>query len=413
MQLKNIIRVCLICFASAIPLIRMCVTAGEPPNDPGSRWSAEQYARKTIYHSVQKPGYTCWLGAWQMPDYSLMITFKEVTGPAQGRPRAKVEWQEAFGLMKVDPARDFTGLLMADMYLRSTNGGSNWSVVAAAAYAGPSTGYAWGGSHCPLPDGAILRAVDGSAVPGMNLPRRVFFQRSQDLGRTWGQPEVPPEPSRPVTNYLGDFGDCVTRIRRMQDGRLVATGVKRYDPDPAKRMIGEPVVMFSDREGRNWKPLRIELKPEQRGPSVWDEWDSTELRDGNFLCVFRRGDPKTKNSRETRWQGLLQKKSDSWAIEQYHAAPFQHSGHPELLATREGPVLHIATDGIYWTENTGVSWYRLSFKGLNQPYRSCYYPRSFQLADGKIYVFSHQGSDDPYGKSDQAIIMDTFRLTRK
>src|SRR5207249_4009588 len=84
--------------------------------------------------------HTCWLGAWQMPDYSLMITFKEVTGPAQGRPRAKVEWQEAFGLMKVDPARDFTGLLMADMYLRSTNGGSNWSVVAAAAYAGPSIG---------------------------------------------------------------------------------------------------------------------------------------------------------------------------------------------------------------------------------------------------------------------------------
>jgi len=60
-----------------------------------------------------------------------------------------------------------------------------------------------------------------------------------------------------------------------------------------------------------------------------------------------------------------------------------------------------------------VSWHRLSFKGLNQPYRSCYYPRSFQLADGKIYVFSHQGSDDPYGKTDQAIIMDTFRLTRK
>jgi len=65
MQLKNIIRICLICFA--IPLIGLCVTAGEPPNNPGSKWSAEQYARKTIYHSVQKPGYTCWLGAWQMP----------------------------------------------------------------------------------------------------------------------------------------------------------------------------------------------------------------------------------------------------------------------------------------------------------------------------------------------------------
>src|SRR5438132_13762649 len=111
-----------------------------------------------------------------MPDLSLMITFKEVTGPAQGRPRAKVEWQEAFGLMKVDPARDFTGLHMADMYLRSTNGGSNWREVAEAADAGPSIGYAWGGSHCPLPVGAIVSGVDVSAGPGMYLPRCVLSQ---------------------------------------------------------------------------------------------------------------------------------------------------------------------------------------------------------------------------------------------
>src|SRR3954466_1398526 len=147
-------------------------------NGTDSAFVAENYSRKTIYHSAQKPGYTCWVGGWQMPDRSLMVTFKEVTGPAQGRPRAKPEWQEAFGLMKVDPARDFTGLHMADMYLRSTNGGSNWNVVAAAQFEGPATGYVWGGSHCPLSGSTILRAVDGSAVPGMNLPRRVFFQRS-------------------------------------------------------------------------------------------------------------------------------------------------------------------------------------------------------------------------------------------
>jgi hypothetical protein len=298
------------------------------------------------------------------------------------------------------------------MYLRSTNGGATWSVVGTAPFSGPATGFAWGGSHCPLAGGAILRAVDGSAVPDLNLPRRVFFQRSHDLGNNWRAPEIPPEPSRPVTNYIGDFGDCITRIRRLRDGRLFATGVKRIDPNPAKRPIGEPVAMFGDPDAKNWTPLRIDLKPDQRGASVWDEWDSAELPDGNFLCVFRRSDPKTKNSKEVRWQGSLQKKGESWTIEQYRPAPFEHSGHPELLRTREGIVLHIAPDGIYWAEDQGESWHRLSFKQLRQPYRTCYYPRSFQADDGRVYIFSHQGSDDPYGKTDQAIIMDAFRLTK-
>jgi hypothetical protein len=403
----------MVLIATLILNLNSSAVVNDPHDADASNWSAEQYSRRTIYHSAQNPGYTCWVGAWEMPDRNLMITFKEVTGPAQGRPRTRPEWQDAFGLMKVDPARDFTGLHMADMYLRSTNRGSTWSLVAAAAFAGPSTGFAWGGSHCPLPDGAILRAVDGSAVPGMDLPRRVFFQRSRDLGKTWGPPEIPPEPVRPITNYIGDFGDCISRIRRLHDGRLFATGVKRIDPSPAKRNIGEPVAMFSDLNGKNWTPLRIELKPEQRGPNVWDEWDSAQLPDGNFLCVFRRGDPNSKNSREVRWQGLLQKKDKSWSIERYHFAPFEHSGHPELLATHEGLILHIATDGIYWTDDQGQSWHRLPFNGLNRSYRSNYYPRSLQLEDGMIYVFSHQGSDDPYGKTDQAIIMDTFRLAKK
>src|SRR5436190_16920771 len=151
----------------------LCAAGAEAGTPVAGGWSAEQYSRKTIYHSPQMPGYTCWVGAWQMPDRTLMVTFKEVTGPVEGRPRAKVEWQNAFGLMKVDPARDFTGLHKADVYLRSTNRGSAWTTVAAAPFAGPSPGFTWGGSHCPLPDGAILRAVDGSAVPGLDLPRRV------------------------------------------------------------------------------------------------------------------------------------------------------------------------------------------------------------------------------------------------
>jgi len=398
----------IVLFCSAAVSVWASTAAAAVSDGAASKFTAEEYSRKTIHHSAQKPGYTCWVGGWQMPDQSLMVTFKEVTGPAQGRPRAKLEWQEAFGLMKVDPARDFTGLHMADIYMRSTNGASNWSVVAAAEFSGPATGYVWGGSHCALADGTLLRAVDGSAVPEIDLPRRVFFQRSHDLGRTWGEPEIPPEPIRPVTNYIGDFGDCITRIRHLRGGGLVATGVKRIDPSPAKRNLGEPVLMFSDGDGRHWTAQRIELKPEQRGPNVWDEWDSAELADGKFLCVFRRGDPKS--GKEARWQGLLERKGESWTIEKYHPAPFAHSGHPELLATREGVVLHIATDGAYWTADAGKSWQRLAVKGLSREYRSNYYPRSFQADDGRIYVFSHQGSDDPYGKTDQAIVMDTFRL---
>ena len=113
-----------------------------------------------------------------------------------------------------------------------------------------------------------------------------------------------------------------------------------------------------------------------------------------------------------RWQGLLQRRGESWVIEQYHPAPFEHSGHPELLSAGEGIILHVATDGIYWTADQGQSWQRLPFRGLPKPYRSCYYPRSFQAEDGTIYIFSHQGSDDPYGKTDQAIVMDTFRLAK-
>jgi hypothetical protein len=348
-----------------------------------------------------------------MPDQSLMVTFKEVTGPAQGRPRAKKEWARSFGLMDTDSARDFTGLHLADMYLRSTNAGLNWAIVGRSAYSGPSIGYAWGGSHCPLPNGDLLRAVDGSALPDLDLPRRVFFQRSSDLGQTWTLTEIPPEPLRPVTNFIGDFGDCITRIRLLHDGRFVATGVKRVDSNPARRNVGLPVMMFSDKNGQNWKAINLTLTPEQFGPGVWDEWDTAELPDGNFLCVFRCGVPKTNNSREARWQGLLRKHSEVWIIDQYHRAPFEHSGHPELLATREGPVLHIATDGIYYTQDQGQSWHRMPITGLRQPYRSCYYPRSFQASDGKIYIFSHQGSDDPYGKTDQAILMDTFTLAKR
>lgn len=379
----------------------VCALAAESTDAPASKWTAENYQRKTIYHSPQKSGYTSWVGAWIMPDDSIMVSCHQATGSVEGR---KVK------------DYDYSALDLANIYLRSTNGGDTWEKTAEDKFHGPSDRPTWGGSHCALSNGGIIRAVDGSQLPDYPVPRRIFFQRSLDLGKTWGPPEIPPEPKRPTSDYIGDFGDCITRVRRLSDGRLLATGVIKYDPSPKKRLFGEPVLMFSKNEAKTWEPIKIELPaPEMHGDDAWDEWDCAELPQGELLGVFRRRDPDSEpgKAKQVRWQGIFRKKGDSWIVDEYNRAPFEHSGHPELLLTREGTILHIATSGIHWTEDAGKTWHLLEFKGAKKPYRSNYYPRSVQTKDGRIFVFSHSGSDNAYGKVDQAIVMDSFQLALK
>jgi len=103
----------------------------------------------------------------------------------------------------------------------------------------------------------------------------------------------------------------------------------------------------------------------------------------------------------------VKKSGATWEACRAQPAPFPTSGHPELLATSEGPVLHIATSGIHWTADGGKSWHKLDVPATN------YYPRSVQANDGRIFIAAHVGSDDPYGKVDQSIVLDTFRLEKK
>lgn len=150
------------------------------------------------------------------------------------------------------------------------------------------------------------------------------------------------------------------------------------------------------------------MVPPEHQNVVWDEWDHAELPNGDLLCVFRRDGPPGH-----RWQGLLKKKERGWALENFRPSPLPHSGHPELLATREGIILHIATTGIHSSADAGENWTSLEVRGFAGGYKSRYYPRSFQTEDGRIYVFGHNGSDNRYGEFDQSIDMDTFRITRK
>jgi hypothetical protein len=137
-----------------------------------------------------------------------------------------------------------------------------------------------------------------------------------------------------------------------------------------------------------------------------EEFDAAELSNGNLLCVFRRTDPD-KSGREVRWQGVLKKSGETWIPGKVGPAPFPHSGHPELLATRAGPILHVATSGIQGTSDAGETWHPLNVPG------TAYYPRAVQAADGRIFIFGHVGGDDAYGKSDQSIVMDSFQLKAK
>jgi len=107
--------------------------------------------------------------------------------------------------------------------------------------------------------------------------------------------------------------------------------------------------------------------------------------------------------REVRWQAVLRTAGDTWAADKARRAPFPHSGQPEPLATREGPILRLATSGIHWTDDAGAHWHRLELPGTGDD------PRSAHGADGRIFVLAHVGGD-AYSRVDLSIVMDSFRL---
>ncbi len=83
-------------------------------------FKAVGHTRRTIYHSPQTPGYTCWTGAWTMPDGDLMVSFTQATGPVEGRPRAP---QEIMHQLSWTAKYDMTGLDLRNVHLRSSDGG--------------------------------------------------------------------------------------------------------------------------------------------------------------------------------------------------------------------------------------------------------------------------------------------------
>jgi hypothetical protein len=388
----------------AVSLAAFPGAVGEQGIAPPQAIVAVDHHRQTIYHSPEKPGYTCWAGAWTMPDESIMVCFTQATGPVKGRPRAskeildKLDWPPGG-----DGRYDMTGLDLRNVHLRSHDAGITWGVVSSDPFRSPMNGIT-GDCETATRKGTVIRGVWGFYLPfDRDVPRTGFLQRSNDGTRTWGKPEVLLNPKQ--------YTAWPKRIRQLRDGRLIITGGLARVPAGSVTRVEysrrfEPLLLVSNDEGKTWsQPLPV-VPIDQREHWGGEEYDAAELPGGDLLCVFRRPDPQA-SGREVRWQGLLRKRGTDWLPDRAVPAPFPHSGHPELLATREGVVLHVATTGLDWTADAGKAWYRLGLPG------SAYYPRSLQTSDGAIYVFGHVGGDDGFGAVDQAIVMDRFRLERR
>ncbi len=362
--------------------------------------SVADYNRQTVYHSPETPGYTCWTGAWVMPDKSLMISFTQATGPAEGRPRVpdeiarKLTWPP-----KGHPNYDMTGLDLRNVHLRSFNGGETWTQVSADPFRSCMNGCT-GQCETALSDGTVIRGVWGHYLPyDPKLPKTGYLQRSLDGTKTWGPPEVLLDPLKQSA--------WPKRIRRLRDGTLIVIGgIANVPANSLTRAeyckILQPLLIVSRDEGKTWSPPIPVVPSRHRENWGGEEFDAAELPSGDLLCVFRRRNPDGPG--EVRWQGRLKKDGPAWLPQTVGPAPFPHSGHPELLATSQGIVLHLATSGVHWTNDAGQTWHRLDVPG------TCYYPRAVQSADGRIHVFGHVGGDNAYGSVDQSIVMDRFRL---
>jgi hypothetical protein len=301
------------------------------------------------------------------------------------------------------PGYDMTGLDLRNVHLTSTDAGKTWKQVSADAFKSCMNGVT-GEAETALADGTIVRGVWGQYLPyNPELPKTGYLERSADGSKTWGKPEVLLDPK--------EYSAWPKRIRVLGDGRLIVIGGVAHVPADSRTRaeysgLFEPLLMVSGDQGKTWKgPIPV-VPAEHRANWGGEELDAAELPGGDLLCVFRRADPD-KGGRETRWQGVLKKSGDTWTPGEVGPAPFPHSGHPELLATREGPILHVATSGIHWTCDAAKTWHQLDVPG------TAYYARAVQAADGRILVFGHVGGDDAYGKADQSIVMDSFRLVKK
>jgi len=324
------------------------------------------------------------------------------------------------------------------VYLRSLDHGQTFTPWRTERIAGLGMSAYTPQPNIALPNGTLIRRVNGDDLQHLeNIPYSAMLQVLKPVRGTY--PGEWPALGGSGQIVVKDPGVCkyqVSRIRRLRDGRYIALG--QAWPYGADRSRGRCAGI---KEATNMLLVAASASDVEKGvwrrglpdiPSlllVANEWDVAELKNGDLLALFRTRDSVLSRT-QTRKQAILRvspasecpdpKASRCWVLDRKtlgNPGNLPHSGHPELLATREGVIIQFATTGNSYTTNAGTTWTPLSGTAPSD-----YYPRSIQdPGTGDIYLFGHVGHDDPYGgKSEEAggnysginqsITMQKFRL---
>ena len=373
-------------------LMLLCVMAGRC-HGAEVKVEAVGHAERIVYHSPQTPGYTAWVGLWQLPDGRLRYDCLQLTG-TKDKPVATVPVFE------------------------SRDGGGTWARVvntSTEAVLSPE-GYLTvsrdsGRGMAVLPNGTLVRPV----WPPVDENKSGYLERSTDDGRSLGREDL-----LPAGSGISNLADADPPSQRWAAGalcRLLETGRSTCGAGALPNMT--KMMFLSSDEGKTWGPP-IVVMPTRVG--VCEESDFCELPGGDLFFVHRTehfpdhptkmpplAAPMGPNPPQSYWysdrmQSIVRKQGQTFVPGPCEPAALNHSGFPALLRTREGVILHLATPGVHWTADLGKTWTRLDIPGTP------YYPKALQLQDGAIVVLGHVGSDDKYGTVDQSIKQQTFRL---
>jgi hypothetical protein len=346
-------------------VLSLCVGAALQAADP--KVECDGWESRMIYHSPETPGYTSWVGFAKTADGKLLCSFAQQTGKA---PNVKGE----------------------SIVLESTDVGKTWAPVKPDGWVGFSR------INTILPDGTIVKGV----WPGGGDTGHIV--RSTDKGKTWG--------GRSDFVDGKKFKAWPGVIKPLRDGRLILfAGVLERDPanPDANNNARMAKNMFVSADGGTSWGEAIQLMKIEEG--VCEESDFCELPNGDLFWVHRaEHNPPGQAGYSDRLQSIAFKREKTFVAGPVTKAPFQHSGYPTVLYTKEGLIMHLATDGMYWSADTGATWNKLNNPATDYAPGTYYYPIAMQLDDGELIVIGHRGWDDVYGAVDQAIMQQRFRL---
>lgn len=342
----------------------------------------QNFQQKTIYHSPEKPGYTSWVGLWQLPNGTIQCDFSQATGPTD-KP------------------------VLSYPVLQTTDAGKTWTRVSANVPTGYSRGMA------VLSNGVLVRPAETQTFEPYDLcpaggiihrAEQMFgVQRSTDGGATWSQ-------AIDLVS-VNDYQLCwTTVVKPLRDGRLVAmAGLVPTNTRQEREQASIVKTMFiSSDQGKTWGSP-IPLIPASVG--ACEESDFVELPNGDLFWMHRAQQWGSDGSfgSQSRVQNILRRSGETFVAES-PTMPFAGGqGFPCELLTREGILLDLDFTGSHWSNDGGQTWHNLMIGG--QQFRTPYYPQAVQAADGTIVVLGHDGMDNVYGTVDQSILMQTFRVS--